>query len=95
MVGAFYTRRKRSRNTDSIKGGNRKAGKVDGAIQCYLAITFHPKTHPRLLGLHFFVSPKNSMSPSNGERVHARDSTAFMASFFNSNKIFHKKYANA
>ena len=38
--------------------------------------------------------PKNSMSPSNSEREHARDSTASMAVFLNHNKIFHNQYAN-
>ena len=61
------------------KANSRKRGQRDSVLH---AITFHPTTRPRLFGSHFGVSQKNSMSPSNGERGHARDSTASIATFF-------------
>ena len=67
------------------KANGRKRGQRDSVLH---AITTTP---PRLFGSHFGV-PKNSMSPSNGERG---QSTASMADFFNNNERFHNKYSNA
>ena len=56
------------------KANGWKRGQRDSVLH---AITCHSTTRPRLFGSHFGV-PKNSMSPSNGERG---QSTASMAVF--------------
>ena len=70
------------------KANGRKRRQHDSVLH---AITFHSTTRPLLFGSHFGV-PKNSMSPSNGERG---QSTASMADVINNNKRFHNKYSNA
>ena len=92
----FYTGgEKRNQNRDSIKRGKRTAGKGDSAIQCYMHsfnsnCSFYDPS--AFIWFSFWCVPKNSMSPSNGERG---QSTASMADIFNNNERFHNKQSNA